>query len=217
MRVRSLESRVGRFCDPDSRLRTPDSNRQIVPNQHQNGGLGHHQVLAFFERDFYGCLAEKDRVVADLRLHPPAAPLSSIDLPRLIVEGAEVRDRGPGTSSDDQTGLYLLGVDGGGGKIESNTGALIAVLWRDEHAIAYHQQLLLGKLHQPFPLARLPSAVSASAWCTVIRSRTRSRRVVVGSRRLTSSPTRLSDKARPRGDAREMCPASMSIISARTT
>ena len=40
---------------------------------------------------------------------------------------------------------------------------------------------------------------------------------MLGSRRLISSPTRPLDSARPSGEASEMCPASMSIISASTT
>src|SRR5689334_15787369 len=197
------------------------SDRQVIPHQHQNGGLGNDQIFLLLERDLDRGLAKENCVVSHPGLHAPSAGFSAIDLPGLLVQRAQVCHRSSRTGGNDESGLHLLGIDGRGRQVEPHPGPLVAVLRGDQHPVADDKKLLLGELHQRFPLgSAVPRALSSSAssaWCTVTNPVIRSLRLAAGSRRFTSSPTWQLESARPRGDAREIWPASISIISASTT
>src|ERR1051326_2077658 len=177
----------------------------VFPYQHQDRRLGHHQIPLSLEADLHRGLPEEDRVVTHAGLHraEPRRPL--LLLPRLVLEDRDIGDGIAGAGGDDEPLLHLLGLDRGGRQVETDPGAFFAFLGRDQHPVAGNEKLPGRDVHGIHPCS----------W-TVTTSSTRSLRSMVGRRRLTSSPGLRSFKARPSGEASEICPASRSIISART-
>ena len=124
---------------------------RVVADEGKDGGLWNDEVPVALERDLDGGLAEEQGVVAGTGLHRNEAGLArrcAAEPPRLVVGGTtEIGERKTGSSRDDAATLHRLTVDGGGGQVEPDFRALVAIFGLHEHAVADDEELLVAMSH----------------------------------------------------------------------